>query len=493
MPLPTSDQSHVQFNSAPPSSSTDEVIDAKCDENSDVALSTNVPVPPPTVCRAQSPKTRHEPPAATTNRMKQHNVIETLLKSTSTSPPSISMSTNEETPRDANESRDDTKDKMNRSSKKKHFNSKQHKHQHQQQQRKNSSAASLVVCGVDGTVFTLDAYTGQLRGMFTSGPALVFSSDAVRDKDVDDMDVDESTGSIIQAPRPWKERVVPGLDGRLYSLYEHTDQNDYDDEEDYVSECKAGSGNDDFLDELCNSLDEDDHDHYNEDYSSSSVTPKMDRYNLQPLPISIMDVVDSPISTCRPNMNFDEASEGVQKRQCGIVVGSKKTTIYAIDPTTGKVRWTQDPHGARGAKGYTTGRPADDGTKPTVLLQREDYAARHLDTDGGDEVWKVELGRFSALDFDIDAHQQNMDEDNDDPIVVGGTGRGAAAAAATKDIKDKQRAKIPPILAGRSKKFGSVRDDSAEFESDDFAFNYEQSSMYRSFPSIAFGEVRLYC
>ena len=49
-------------------------------------------------------------------------------------------------------------------------------------------------------------------------------------------------------------------------------------------------------------------------------------------------------------------------------------------------------------------RPADDEMKLIVLLQRKDYAAQHLDSDGVDEVWKVKLGRLSALDFDIDAH-----------------------------------------------------------------------------------------
>jgi hypothetical protein len=39
-----------------------------------------------------------------------------------------------------------------------------------------ASAASLVVCGVDGTVYTLDAHTCRLRGMFDSGSTLVSSA-----------------------------------------------------------------------------------------------------------------------------------------------------------------------------------------------------------------------------------------------------------------------------------------------------------------------------
>lgn len=439
----------------------------------------------PTPCRVQSPQERNEPHP--TKRMKEHNVIESLLKS-SNSPPTLSPSLS----RPPSTMKKTSRDQSDSSQRSKPNNSKTK--QFSQQKPNHSSAASLVVCGVDGTVFTLDAYTGQLRGMFASGPALVYSSDAVReqseqgasnpDVSTDDYDnLEDLPSSVIAAaPRPWKERVVPGLDGRLYSLYEQNNQDIYDDEDSNPSECQLGADHDDFIDELCNS-----EDNLNAE-SSTDITQQMDQYNLQPLPISVMDVVDSPISTCRPVMDFSEAFEGIQRQQCGIVVGSKKTTIYAIDPLTGKVRWTQDPHGGGGAKGFTTGRPADARGKPTVLLQREDYAVRHLDTDGGDEVWKVELGRFSALDFDIDAHRHNHDEDEmDDPVVVGGRGRGAAAAAAA--TKEKQKAKMPPILGGGSKhKFGSFKDE-PDFEDNEFEFKYEHSN-FRAFPSIAFGEVR---
>jgi hypothetical protein len=492
MSLSFADQFHVQSNAA----SSPSPAEDQCHEKSDA---------PPTPFRVQSPKTMNEPPASN-HRMKQHNVIESLLKS-STPPPSLSLPpssmpiTKKQTSGD-----DDPSSSLNRArgkhkpTKKKKKTTKQYNSQHKQQHT-HKSAASLVVCGVDGTVFTLDAYTGDLRGMFASGPALVFSSDVIREQDVEvethdayGYEIEVSSASAISStPRPWKERVVPGLDGRLYSLYEQHKNVYNEDRENNPSECHLGdlAENDDFLDELCNTQASSDENNLDRDDSSTSVTPRMDNYNLQQLPISVMDVVDSPISTCRPVVDFDNAFEGTQRLQCGIVVGSKKTTIYAIDPITGTVRWTQDPHGGGGAKGFTTGRPADARRKPTVLLQREDYAVRQLDTDSGDEVWKVELGRFSALDFDIDAHRQNnhdMNDDDatDDPIVGGGRGRGAAAAAASS-LKDKQKSNMPPILGGGKKKFGSYRDE-PEFKSDGFEFNYEHSN-FRAFPSIAFGEV----
>lgn len=134
-----------------------------------------------------------------------------------------------------------------------------------------------------------------------------------------------------------------------------------------------------------------------------------------------------------------------------------------------------------------------------MLLQREDYVVRHLDTDGGGEVWKVEVGRFSPLDFDGDAHHQSnahpsahIDDVMEDSVVAGGRRRGAAAAAAAIGTKNKHRSDLPPILGGARKKFSSHKDE-PDFESDRFnyrdSFNHEHTN-FRAFPSIAFGEVR---
>lgn len=133
-----------------------------------------------------------------------------------------------------------------------------------------------------------------------------------------------------------------------------------------------------------------------------------------------------------------------------------------------------------------------------MLLQREDYVVRHLDTDGGGEVWKVEVGRFSALDFDGDAHHQSgdhagtrIDDAMEDSVVAGGRRRGAAATAAAIGMKHKNRSDLPPILGGARKKFSSHKEE-PEFDSH---FNYHDSfnhehPNFREFPSISFGEVR---
>ena len=427
--------------------------------------------------------------------------------------------------------------------------------------RKPVSAASIVVCGVDGTVYTIDAYTGQLRGLFASGPALVHSSSSAdvgkendddeaagkntggnnnNEQSADDVEngwedhssdnsnnnrntYDNSKSNALLSNNPgWKERVVPGLDGTLYSLFEVFDGDEMNDGDNYdnMDECQNfDSEEDGYFDDFCHSSSSSNDENGSGDTSSSTIMPRFGTYNLTPLPISVMDVVDSPISTCRPINAIDPVTHEPQQ-QCGIVVGSKKTTIYAIDPITGKVQWTQDPHGGAGAKGWTRTRsnPKTSSKTRMVLLQREDYAVRHLDTDGGEELWKVELGKFSALDFDVDAHhRRNSDESEKNDFMNGeedGRGhhninkrrRGAAAAAASLDNKDKKRG-VSPLL-GPKRTHSSLRDNDSFFGDtgffgDDFEQQHDDDrkeslfdeddivhdhSQFLGLPSIAFGE-----
>lgn len=433
--------------------------------------------PPPSLPTLSTKTTAHSP---ITSRLKDHFETQTSDWSTPPPPPSSTV------PTIATDPPPDHDFQQHQQQQQQETNNNSHHHH----QTKPISAASLVVCGVDGTVYTLDAYTGQLRGMFASGAALVYSSspdgDSGDDPTDDDFsqndssssssspfnDEEESNNAIANTSPRWKERIVPGLDGRLYNLFEMDDGSNDDNDADNYSRDEGECDEDGVCQE-----------------ESNNIMPHLGSYNLSPLPISVMDVVDSPISTCRP---VDDPS---QPKQCGIVVGSKKTTVYAIDPTTGKVQWTQDPQGRGGGRGFTTHPPPNKSS--TVLLQREDYAVRHLNTDGGGEVWKVELGRFSALDFDVDAHDRggnrgteeeydDMDEREEDHIV-GGSRRGSAAAAANLNRKDK---KTSPILGG-TRKHGAFHEhkehhqESKMFEDDDF----DDHSHFRGFPSVAFGEV----
>jgi serine/threonine protein kinase len=158
--------------------------------------------------------------------------------------------------------------------------------------RKESS--SLIVCAVDGSIYTIDALTGMAKGYFGTGRPLVGSSSRL---------------------------VVPGLDGSIYTLDPNSDK-------------------------------------------------------VQVLPLTVKQVVQHPVQTC----NGDE---------CGVVTGTKHTFLYGLDPSTGRLEWTQqfgktDPH---------------ESSNDVVILHREDYVVRHISTSTGEELWNVTLGHVSALDF----------------------------------------------------------------------------------------------
>ena len=185
------------------------------------------------------------------------------------------------------------------------------------------------------------------------------SGGAVDSNDHDSKNAIASSNVSSSSTNNSKDRILPGLNGYLYKISEATDD---DDEKQHA-----------IIQEL----------------------------------FPAKDVVDFPISACPENASTD--SQQQQQQGCGIIIASKKTTIFAIDPTTGKVRWTQDPHGRAGGRGFTAHPPKSSAARGrTVLLQREDYAVRHLDADVGQEVWKLKLGQFSPLGFDVD------DGDDDD-------------------------------------------------------------------------------
>ena len=410
----------------------------------------------------------------------------------------------------------------------------------------STNTASLVVCGVDGIVYTLDAYTGKLRNMFSSGPALVVTSSPDDDDDVDAAaatDDDETTGhhrgttqgddedltsyavasKFLNGNR--KERVIPGLlDGRLYSVFQYemdsVESVDDDDDDDDSDKCSSY----DYVTETCERGD------VITSSSSINIPSTRIRYTLTPHHIRVMDVVDSPFSTCTYNEHHSNDHEN--KQHCGIILGSKKVTIYAIQPMTGKVKWQQDPQGGGGKRGYTTRPPprnkksgnagAIDGR--TVLLQREDYVVKHTDAEDGSEVWKIELGMFMPLDFggglDNDGnqpqqkHQQQQggpsssSKSNDDDIftnsdrtsggVVGGSGRKRGIAAIAASVEEKKKSSsssgVPSILGSKrdSLRAGSGNNKERLFDDNEEDDDLDHDHSNRDLPSISFGKVSSY-
>jgi len=311
------------------------------------------------------------------------------------------------------------------------YNTEEEEHPKEEEDSKKSKRReALIVCGVDGTVYTLDVWTGSLRGLFTSGSPLVSSSSSSTSSD--------------------KETIVPGLDGHLYTL--------------------------------------------------TSVGNTMDEEEVQidVLPVSVMDVISSPVSTCT---HLSSSSE----EECGIVLGEKKTQIYAIDPYSGRVQWRQDPSGG----GSFTKSQTSSKEKRSVLLQREDYVVRHVTAGGGDEVWNVTVGQFSALDFGTTSPATS----------AGGSSNsaGTGTSLASSSTRDKKKIAHPQMAAAkaasaslelpslklpiRSKKIvglnnrgsssgraalpsGEEEDEEEEFE----LYEEEEEEDLFVLPSIAFGE-----
>eukprot|EP00980_Cylindrotheca_fusiformis_P020087 scaffold7161_cov133-Cylindrotheca_fusiformis.AAC.10 len=193
----------------------------------------------------------------------------------------------------------------------------------------------FVVATGDGSVIILNAQTGSLVQTFPSGLALVGPS------------------STLASGR----RIVPGLDGRLYvtTLPE-----------------EAASESDDSDD--------------SEDTSSNL---------LQPLDITVLDVLQSPAKTCTHDRQNKPTND------CGIVTATKSTSLFALDAMSGQLMWHQFPNGTT-----IRHRPPSHPESATVILQREDIMVQQLSTDSGLSVWNVTLGTFDGLLFDGDSPHQ---------------------------------------------------------------------------------------
>ena len=105
---------------------------------------------------------------------------------------------------------------------------------------------------------------------------------------------------------------------------------------------------------------------------------------LQPLEITVVDVLQTPVKTC--------SSGGTN---CGIVTATKSTSLFALDALTGILVWKQSKNGS------TTIEVTNDEREvtSTVLLQREDVLVQQLSTDSGKSVWNATLGTVQALEF----------------------------------------------------------------------------------------------
>ena len=239
-----------------------------------------------------------------------------------------------------------------------------HTHHSKFQESTLQSEQAIVVCGVDGTVYTIDAWSGQLRGLFSSGDPLIQRRHSGK------KETNNSEGNDIS------DQIIPGLDGNLYALTSD-----------------------------------------NSDVVSNSLASSSSQYKMNILPIKVQDIVQSPYRTCSKRSkeksfenwasdtfwehSFQNEDIKDYEVECGMVMGESTVKIYAIDPKSGTVQWMQDPKGKE--RGFTSKQAyrqqsLSDKVK-TILLKREDFSVRHVNLDSGDEFWQVNLAVISDLSF----------------------------------------------------------------------------------------------
>ncbi|GMI50435.1 hypothetical protein ScalyP_jg456, partial [Parmales sp. scaly parma] len=152
-----------------------------------------------------------------------------------------------------------------------------------------SKLDSIIVCAVDGSVYTLDAWTGSLKGMFKSGPAVVSSSTMNENLHHNyNYNPLNNNNALVNKNQL---TIVPGLDGLIYTL--------------------SPSG------------------------------------ELDMLSVSAMDVVETPMATCDDSSSPDSSNSP----DCGILMGEKHSKVFALDVSSGSVRWVQ--FATDSSKGFT--------------------------------------------------------------------------------------------------------------------------------------------
>lgn len=122
------------------------------------------------------------------------------------------------------------------------------------------------------------------------------------------------------------------------------------------------------------------------------------------LPLTIDDILQAPVRTCVE----DDVSH---ETECGIVTGTKLTSLYGMDASSGKLVWST----------HSSNTPSSSSTSSTidvVVLQREDYIVQHISTATGHQVWNVTLGRFSALDFESATDSLLQSSQAEPPLMI---------------------------------------------------------------------------
>lgn len=217
-----------------------------------------------------------------------------------------------------------------------------------------SAGDALVLSTVDGHVLTLDAWTGELRGVFGSGGPLVRSFQAAGGED----------GS----QKASMQHIVPGLDGTIYAF---------------------GAGG---------------------EIPGAGADPV-----IQELPLTAPQVVEAPVTLCGENMcgipDTDSSGQAEALESCGLLTGERTTTLFALDVDTGDLRWVRESktgvtHGGERPLGPDEDDEARD--EEPMLLQKDEYTVHWMDVSSGEEHWNVSVSFFSTVEMNTPRTRQRL-------------------------------------------------------------------------------------
>ena len=211
-----------------------------------------------------------------------------------------------------------------------------------------SSKERLFVATLDGSVSAVDSKTGQFLWSFETGSALVHassssssSSSAKASGEGGEEESGDGKGGDIEGSAS-SSSVFPGLDGSLYVARRGV----------------RGSS------------------------SAADIFSGGRKFSISRLPVTTRDLVEAS-----PSVTNDGA----------VIVGTRKTTVFAVDAESGEIVRTFDPEtddfeDESSVRGNEDGEDGENGGRTIVLLGRTDYAVKSIDAVTGKVRWNVTHG-----------------------------------------------------------------------------------------------------
>ena len=214
-----------------------------------------------------------------------------------------------------------------------------------------SPSSALVVCAVDGTVYSISAHHGDILGMFISGDSIVSSHTTHTEPEGDEEDVKDVTFT--------DREIIPGLDGLIYER--------------------------------------------------SSVD------GLSLLPLSAGDIIQAPRTTCDKDSSCSIVMGTKKTMMYGLDISSSSSSLKWMQESGAGGRGfttTNSHHFAESSSYADSSSDSDsDSSEHLMLLQREDYEIRSVGVADGMERWNLTVAHFSALDKPEPSDAVSTDDD----------------------------------------------------------------------------------